>query len=528
MISNLSFISCLPAVILLDKNPFSNLTDLRLDIIYGFMPETIMIIAILILCCLAFLIKPSYRKTSVVFTSYLGTILALITSFYYLISQPNNFIIFSGMFNSNVISLVFRLIILAGTVMVIALSINYLEKEDQFEPEFFILLLTAVLGAMLMTGANDLIMVFVATETLGISSYMLTGYIRSDKLSNEASLKYLIIGSAATAIFLFGMSYLYGLTGATTFNEISYRLTTMGSSPTLIVIIMMIIFGVGYKMAVAPFHMAAPDVYQGAPTPISAFLSVISKSAGFILMIRFIILIFPQMLFWEIIFAILAILSMFIGNLTALVQSDIKRLLAYSSIAHAGYIVIGFVINSTSSFSSMIYYLIIYMFMQLGAWCCVILFYDMTKTNKIEDYSGLVYKRPLLTASFTICLLSLAGIPITAGFFAKFYIFQSAILGGSEYLWLIIIALINSAISLYYYLYVIKVMILNKPSNIVDQIDNESNNLDPQNKTLTFLLGFSVSAVIFMGILASPLIDISRYSVEQLINCKINVLNINS
>jgi NAD(P)H-quinone oxidoreductase subunit 2 len=416
---------------------------------------------------------------------------------------------------------------LTCTLLVVGFSATYLEKAYRFETEFYILLMTALLGTMLMSGANDLIMTFIALETLGISSYLLTGYMRNNVSNNEAALKYLIIGASSTGILLFGMSYLYGYTGATVFSDIAYRMSASSMSLTFLMISIMIIAGIGYKMAVAPFHVWAPDVYQGAPTPYTAFLSVASKAAGFVLITRIMVVIFATLPVWQVILIILSILSMFIGNLTAIVQKDIKRLMAYSSIAHAGYITIGLIVASEYSLSSMIYYLMIYLFMQLGAWCSILLFYNYTGSDKIEDYSGLVYKKPLLAGSFILCLLSLAGIPITAGFFAKFYVFQAAILESNQFLWLVIIALINSAISLYYYMNIIRVMMLKEESELVQKIDIENIEAAEKSKTLSFVLGFTVSGVLLLGIFASPLIDLSKYSIEQLINHKTNIANTN-
>ena len=517
----------LPAFLGVEKDPYSTTANFKTDILYGFMPETVVIVTILLLCCFC-LINQKYRKPVVIYTSYIGLIISLFFVVFSFSTLSSNPLIFKETYSSDALCIIFRFIILISTIIVLALTNNYMEKTYRFESEFYVLLLTATLGAMLMSGANDLIIAFVGMETLGISSYLLTGYIRTDERNNEAALKYLIIGSAATAILLFGMSYLYGLTGSTAFHEIANKLSPAHMNITLFVLIIMLIAGIGYKMAIAPFHVWAPDVYQGAPTPYTAFLSVASKAAGFVLMIRVLFIIFGDISLWQVIFAILAILSMFLGNLTAIVQKDIKRLLAYSSIAHAGYISIGLIVatnaNIENGLSSMLYYLIVYMFMQLGAWCAVILFYNLTGSDKIEDYAGLAYKRPLLAGSFTLCLLSLAGIPITAGFFAKFYIFQAAILGGSQYLWLIIIALINSAISMYYYMYVIKTMLVKEQSECVKSLDNH---LTPDSKALSFALGFTVSAVIIMGIFASPLIQLSNYSIQQLKNYKANIINMN-
>lgn len=523
----LNSLSILPGAITSVADPYSKVVNFKADIIAGFLPETVIILTILALCFIS-LIKPAYRKAATIYTATVGLAIATFLLVYSFLYATNTPVIFAGMFCSDPLSLMFRFIMLVSTLIVIAISFEYLEKDYRFECEFYILLLTATLGTMLMSGANDLIMTFVAMETLGISSYLLTGYIRTDNANNEAALKYLIIGSAATAILLFGMSYLYGMTGSTLFNEIALQITNAKLNFTLFILLVMIIAGIGYKMAIAPFHVWSPDVYQGAPTPYTAFLSVASKAAGVVLMIRIMSLVFVNVPIWPLLFAILAILSMFIGNLTALTQKNIKRMLAYSSIAHVGYIAIGLVVATEYSLSSMLYYMLIYMFMQLGTWCAVILFYNETGSNKIEDYAGLAYKRPLLTGCMIVCLLSLAGIPITAGFFAKFYIFQAAILEGPEFLWLIIIALVNSVISLYYYMNVVKVMMVKEQSKAVQNIDSETYKIVPQSKAISFALGFTVSAVLLMGIFASPLIDMSNYSIQQLLNYKANMINLNS
>lgn len=523
--SILGLTSSLNAPLLAQIDLTSNLTNIQYDVLNGFIPESIITLVILILCFVSFAVKPKFRKPLVINLSVIGIVLALFSLIYSFVNGQFYTDLFSGMFVSDPLSMIFRFIMLLSALTVVGLSTGYFEKTYRFESEYYILLLTATLGTMLMAGANDLIMAFVAMETLGISSYLLTGYIRKDIKNNEAALKYLVIGAASSGVLLYGMSFLYGFSGSTHFNLIAQHISPNSMNYALIIPLITVIAGIGYKMAVAPFHVWSPDVYEGAPTPFTAFLSVASKAAGFVLMIRIMTIVFfvnaPE---WQIIVAVLCVLSMFIGNLTALAQTNIKRLLAYSSIAHAGYITIGLVVFSENSLSSLIYYIIVYLFMQLGAWCAILIFFNQTGSDKIEDYSGLAHKRPVLALGFSLCLLSLAGIPITAGFFAKFYLFQAAILGGNEYLWLIIIALINSAISLYYYINVIKLMVINKQSNVVENLNSdEEQAISPQSKSLSFVLGFTVSAVILIGIFASPIIELSKYSVEQLINYRSSI-----
>lgn len=426
--------------------------------------------------------------------------------------------VFFGMFQADLFSLVMRFLIVLGTIIVILTSRKYIEDRTPFAGEFYIMLLGATLGAMLLTGARDLIMVFVALETLGISSYALVGFLRGNEKSAEASLKYLLYGGASSAVLLFGFSLLYGITnGATNYSDIAHILPQV-SAPFMTALIpvafVMIIAGFAFKLSVAPFHMWAPDVYEGAPTPITAYLSIVSKIAGFALAIRFFSELAPGLFYWQLAMIIIAVLSMTIGNFVALTQRNIKRLLAYSTIAHAGYLLLGFVVMTTQSLSSMVFYLFAYIFMNLGAFACAIYFANLTGSEDIPAFAGLVKKRPALVMAFSLFLLSLAGIPITAGFFAKFFLFQSVLANNTNFLWLIIIALLNSTVSLYYYLNVMRLMLIADPSPEVERIPAEDRGFTVS--PLGFAITICFIGTLIVGLLAEPVLNLSRVSVDQL------------
>jgi NAD(P)H-quinone oxidoreductase subunit 2 len=419
-----------------------------------------------------------------------------------------------GAMTADLFGVLMRMMLLVGAAITIAISHRFLELNTRIIGDFYVLVMGATLGGMFLASANDMILVFVALETLSITSYILAGYLRKTVRSAEASFKYLIYGGMGTAVFLFGLSLVYGLVGATGFREISAALVQYQgvAHPTLVVMLLMIVAALAFKLSTAPFHMWTPDVYEGAPTPVAAFLSVVSKTAAFALTVRLFVMFFagfPQM---QLLFVILAVLSMTIGNFVALKQTNIKRLLAYSTIAHAGYMILGLAVGSVAAIGSMIYYLIAYLFMNMGAFASVIAFHNMTRSDEIKSYSGLIQKRPWLVLGFSFCLLSLTGIPITAGFFAKFFLFQTLIQSGSVYLWLVLIALVNSTISIAYYLNVIRLMVVKEPSSAVQAMPETSD----ASADLATSLAVSVAATLLLGIFASPFFEFSKTSVEQL------------
>lgn len=375
---------------------------------------------------------------------------------------------FSGSFQSDLLSLVFRTFLVLACGLCVLLSLEYVEQAGQAVAEFVVLLLTATLGGMLLAGANDLVLVFVALETLGLASYMLTGYMKRDARSNEAALKYLLIGGASSSIFLYGVSWLYGASGGhVELNYVANALlaTDLTGSLAASVALLLMSVGVGFKLSAAPFHQWTPDVYQGSPTPVVAFLSVGSKAAGLVLTIRMVTSLFPGLTEeWHGIFEVLAVLSMVLGNVIALAQTSVKRMLGYSSVGQAGFLLIGLLTEHESGYTSMILYLFIYLLMNLGAFACVILFGLRTGTDQIQDYAGLLHKDPFLAVCLTVCLLSLGGIPPLAGFFGKVYLFWAGWQSG--FYTVVTIGLITSVISIYYYLAVVKIMLVKPPEEM--------------------------------------------------------------
>ncbi|UOO11826.1 NAD(P)H-quinone oxidoreductase subunit N [Synechocystis sp. PCC 6803] len=425
---------------------------------------------------------------------------------------------FIGAFNGDNLSIIFRAIIALSTVVTILMSVRYVQQTGTSLAEFIAILLTATLGGMFLSAANELVMVFISLEMLSISSYLMTGYMKRDPRSNEAALKYLLIGASSSAIFLYGLSLLYGLSGGETqlvlIAEKLVNADTVGQSLGLAIALMFVIAGIAFKISAVPFHQWTPDVYEGSPTPVVAFLSVGSKAAGFAVAIRLLVTAFGGITDeWHVIFTALAVLSMVLGNVVALAQTSMKRMLAYSSIGQAGFVMIGLVAGSEDGYASMVFYMLIYLFMNLGAFSCIILFTLRTGSDQISDYAGLYHKDPLLTLGLSICLLSLGGIPPLAGFFGKIYIFwagwQSGLYG------LVLLGLVTSVVSIYYYIRVVKMMVVKEPQEMSEVIKNYPAikwNL-PGMRPLQVGIVATLVATSLAGILANPLFNLATDSV---------------
>lgn len=387
--------------------------------------------------------------------------------------NPNPIAFFGG-FNSDALSIVFRGVIALSAALTILMSITYVRETGTALGEFLMILLTATIGGMFLSGADELVMIFVSLETLSISSYLLTGYMKRDPRSNEAALKYLLIGASSSAVFLYGSSLLYGLSGGETqLGEIAQSFSQNPQSPAigLVIALVFIIAGIAFKISAVPFHQWTPDVYEGSPTPVVAFLSVGSKAAGFALAIRLLVTAFPSVSEqWHFVFTALAIFSLILGNVVALAQTSMKRLLAYSSIAQAGFVMIGFLAGTEAGYASMIFYLLVYLFMNLGGFTCVILFSLRTGTDQISEYAGLYQKDPLLTLGLSLCLLSLGGIPPLVGFFGKIYLFWAGWQAGLYTL--VLLGLITSVVSIYYYIRVVKMMVVKEPHEMSESVEN--------------------------------------------------------
>lgn len=375
---------------------------------------------------------------------------------------------FLGAFIADNLAIAFRGVIVLSTLISLLISWRYADQNGSPIGEFAAILLAATLGAMLLCGSTDLVSVFVSLETLSVASYLLSGYLKRDSRSSEAALKYLLVGSAAAAVFLYGASLLYGISGSTNLKEIG---TTLLSAPTPLsaLALVFVLSTVAFKIAAVPFHQWTPDVYEGSPTPVVAFLSVGSKAAGFALAIRILVGSFSAFdTQWKLLFTVLAVLSMSLGNVVALAQKSMKRMLAYSSIGQAGFVMIGLVCGTEDGFAAMVLYMAAYLFMNLGAFACIILFSIRTGSDQISDYAGLYQKDPLITLGLSLCLLSLGGIPPMLGFFGKIYLFFAGWADG-QYL-LVTVGLVTSVISIYYYISVIKMMVVTEPKEASDVV----------------------------------------------------------
>ncbi|MCY4146134.1 MAG: NADH-quinone oxidoreductase subunit N [Chloroflexi bacterium] len=380
----------------------------------------------------------------------------------------NGALLWGGMVNYDPLAQIFKVMLLLGGAVTCVLAAGDRGVGDK--GEFYLIVIIATLGGMMMSSASDLILVFVALETLSIPLYMLASFRRGDARSAESGMKYFLYGAFASAIMLFGFSLLYGFTGATNLAAIADSLNSLGDGLLVVMAaLVMVVLGFGFKIGAVPFHFWTPDVYEGAPTPVTAFVSVSSKAASFALLLRFMTAVFPADLviagvaihdFWINLLVVISILSMTLGNIVALRQTNIKRLLAYSSIAQAGYTLIGVAALQGAepglAVASVSFYMFMYIFTNLLVFGGAILFIDKTDSEEISDLAGLNRRSPWLALFLTIGLLSLGGIPPTAGFFGKFFLFQAAV--NANLVGLALIAVTNAIIALYYYLVVIKVM----------------------------------------------------------------------
>lgn len=411
--------------------------------------------------------------------------------------------IFGGMVAVDGFSLLFKLLFLGIAALVILASVDYAWNFERFRGEYHALVLLAALGMMLMAASTELITIYVALELASISLYILAGFLK-DARSSESSMKYLLLGATASAVLLYGMALVFGSTGATDLAAIATAIQGLGISgiagnPALVLGIVLLIAGLGFKVAAVPFHMWVPDVYEGAPTPIVAFLSVASKAAGFAVILRIFgtALGMPEWLgeSWGMIFAVLAAAGMTVGNVSALVQTNIKRLFGYSSIAQAGYLLVGVATLGMAApeaiigQSTVLFFLVSYAAANLGAFIAIIAIVNRTGSELIEDFSGMAKRSPLLALGLTLCLISLIGMPPAAGFMAKFYIFSGAAQNGL--MWLVIVAVINSVVSAFYYLRVVKVMWLGEPA---------SEEAIPASAGLRLALIVSCAGVLFLGV----------------------------
>ena len=459
-----------------------------------------LVLSVFAMMVLMFDLFTGKNKQGLVFISLTGLLMAAISAF----AKPDLPVYsFGGSYVVDHMSIFFTCIFCLSSALAILLAVEYNKRENIRVGEYYSLVLFCTVGMILLASSTDLIMIFLGIEIVSICLYVLAGIRRQDPKSNEAALKYFLLGAFATGFLLYGMTLLYGTTGTTKLPEIA-RLLSSGevlSQPLMMMGVVLLVIGFGFKVAAVPFHMWAPDVYQGAPTPVTAFMAVGPKAAAFAAFFRVFAEGIPELApSWTTILCIVAVISMFVGNLGAIMQTNIKRLLAFSSISHVGYILIAVIAKNSLGSASLLFYMLTYAFMIFGAFGIVILLGRKGDENlEIEGYSGLGFKHPLLALCMSIFLLSLGGLPPLAGFVAKFYIFQAALKEG--FLILVIFAVLNSAISFYYYLKVIVFMYMKEP------VAEFQLSFTP---ITVLVVGIAVVATIQMGIFPGPVISLAH------------------
>jgi NADH-quinone oxidoreductase subunit N len=412
---------------------------------------------------------------------------------------PPQAMLFHGMLVITPLTSLFKIICLALAFFTVILACA--DKSRPNHGEYLALLLLATIGLMLLVGSEELLMIFIGLELTGLSLYVMTAFDKTAVRSVEAGLKYFLFGSTASAFTLFGLSFIYGMTGTTGLADIAQKLSAQHVSPLLFAGIVMTLVGFAFKIAAAPFHLWAPDAYQGAPVPSAAFIASGSKVASFVVLGKIVLVGFApdagsaawhgMIIGWAPVLALLAALSILIGNLVALAQSNIRRLLAYSAVAHAGYTLLGLVAGGRAGFSATLFYTSIYAFTLVGAFGVVASVRRDTGGDDLQNFAGLGARSPLLAGCMTIFILSLAGLPPFAGFFGKFYLFSAALRAGGNggLLWLVVLALFGSLISLYYYLIILKVIFVDKTPSAEARVK------------VDFLQGISLSVLAFIVLL---------------------------
>jgi NADH-quinone oxidoreductase subunit N len=496
------------------------MVDQALQSLAKFLPETTLTITF----CLALLVGVIFRSRPRY--SLIVALLGVLISIVFTVQEMGTVqSIFSGMIAVDPFAIFFKLLVGVCAVIIFLFSLYSSEVQSTVKrlAEYSSLLVSMTLGMYLMAGATNLLMIVLSIELTGLSSYVLSGYVKEASDSSEASLKYIIYGALSTGLMLYGISIIFGLTGgAIDIYAINRALATGSVNPiALLVATLLIIAGMGYKISAVPFHFWTPDVYEGAPITVTAFLSVASKAAGFAILIRFFKVSFIdsnafglpagfwstlQEFEWNKIIAILSVLTMTLGNLVAVWQNNLKRLLAYSSIAHAGYMLMGVVVLSDKGIAAVLIYFIVYMFMNLGAFYIVMLVANKTGSEDIDSYKGLGFRAPFISVSMAIFFFSLAGLPPTAGFIGKLFLFASLL--DARWVWLAIVGAINSVISLYYYVRVVRNIFLRDPEGNSEQLVFSA----PQ---IALVLLLVVPTLLF-GLYYSPIVELANASITMI------------
>lgn len=475
-------------------------------------PEIILIFTIFLLVLANFRSGLSSRSISftILLTGAIAALLALSVTGEFTASRT----LFSGTLMVDPLSSTLRIVFYILLILVMINAFRSVEVSNYLFGESLILMTASVVGMAFMVTSNDLLMLYLSIEIVSLTSYLLTGFKPKNLFSSEAAIKYVLFGGVASGVMLFGMSYLYGMARSLDIKEIILYLNSNQESNALIILAyLMLLVGFFYKIAAVPFHSWSPDVYQSAPTPITAFFSIGPKAAGLGVIIRFFTVYHNTAIQNEltIIVAVVAALTMTLGNLTALRQKNIKRMLAYSSIAHAGYMLMGLVVFSVTGIKAVLFYIFAYLIMNLGAFIIVSVIVNAWKTEEIEDYRELGWKggqNTLLAVILSIFLFSLAGIPPFAGFIGKWYLFAALIEAGSSFYWLAVIGVINSVIALFYYVRIVKKMFLDRYDNpMIMDMKNKDRKIDTP-FTFPVLLSILAIATIVFGIFFSPVFEI--------------------
>ncbi|RJP64881.1 MAG: NADH-quinone oxidoreductase subunit N [Candidatus Abyssobacteria bacterium SURF_17] len=488
-------------------------------------PEVVVTLVGLLVLAVDVFLKPE-RKTVLAVIALLGLFLALLVTLAY---YPLDEVAFSGMVAADSFSQFFKLIFILSAAFSILMSPRYLQIFNINAGEYYELIMFCTLGMMVMVAGNDLVTIYIGLELMAISIYLMAGFQRDNPRSSEASMKYFLLGSFASAILLYGMSFFYGITGKTNLEEIARYLDfTQNMLNTKLITLSLVLMTVAFafKIAAVPFHMWTPDVYEGAPTPLTAFMSVGPKVAAFAVILRVYMTTFHTLVpDWTQLFWILSVLTMVVGNVIAVAQQNIKRMLAYSSISHAGYLLIGVISAGTAteikinglpatslvseSMMSVMVYLFAYMFMNLGAFAVVIALAKAGNPRELlQDYAGLARRKPFTAMLMTILLLSLLGFPGTFGFIGKFYIFKAAITTGN--VTIAVIGVIMSVVAAFYYIRVIVYMYMREPEGeILPEADFASSTMYAVITTTVFTLLF--------GVAPGFIIAMARYSIEQML-----------
>ena len=435
---------------------------------------------------------PESRKRSLGLLAAGGLAVAAVLQLIFV--QPDNALVFGGMLRNDMLAYVFRLLFIFAGFIVALISVD--SPGVARKGDYYAILLGGVIGMNFMAASADLIMLYLSIETTSIALYLLAGFLREDDKSAEAGLKYFLFGAFTSTIMLYGFSLLYGFTGRTNLYELSAALLAGGTPQVAaLVAVLLVLVGFGFKVSMVPFHFWSPDVYEGAPTPVTAFISVASKAAGFAVLVRVLLGVFPDLQgYWGPLLAVVSVFTMTLGNTLALAQRNIKRMLAYSSIAQAGYALIGLAALNEAGIASIVFYLLMYTVTNLATFAVIVLASRAIGSDEIADYAGLSRRSPGLALALMIGLLSLGGMPPLAGFFGKFFVFAAAVEAGL--IWLAVIGVLNSIIGLYYYLTVLKVVYLYRSER-----DNER---IPVSRPYAVALWLCAAGIILMGTAVAP------------------------